>query len=52
MIAWVNLATAENPLVPPLPELKVAVKGGRPLSYVATALIAAAAGVGGALLLG
>ena len=40
------------PPLPPLPELKVAVKGGRPLSYVATALIAAAAGVGGALLLG
>ena len=38
------------PPLPPLPELKVAVKGGRALTYVATALIAAAAGVAGALL--
>ena len=39
------------PPLPPLPELKVSVKGGRSLTYVATALVAAAAGVGGALLL-
>ena len=39
------------PPLPPLPELKVAVKGGRPLTYIATALLAAAAGAAGVLLL-
>jgi len=40
------------PPLPPLPELKVAVKGGRPFTYVATAALAAAAGAAGVLLLG
>ncbi len=39
------------PPLPPLPVIKVAVKGGRALSYIATAVVAAAAGVSGVLLL-